>query len=345
MVSIVLLAHNQLEFCRACLASLQRCTTPPYKLILVDNGSTDGVGELFDATANATVVHTGRNLGFAQGTNLGLSHVDGHALLLNSDTLLTPGWLERLLSALESDRDIGLAGPVTNRASGHQQLDNVSLDSEAAIEQFAAAVGQENAGQIQDTSRLVAFCLLIRDRALKELGPLDSRFGVGNFEDDDYCIRARLAGWRMVIAQDCFVFHYGGRTFAGIGYNDESYRALVEQNEALLREKWRGLDQGKSETAVRMAEQVNAAAAMLLQSAETTRALRLLRLAANTWPWYARNFNDLGLILWRLDQLEAAKRCFQRALMLEPESEYIRQNARLVALEAPSADPNTPSGT
>ena len=66
-----------------------------------------------------------------------------------------------------------------------------------------------------DVNRLVGFCLLIKREVIDAIGLLDERFGIGCFEDDDYCLRAIAAGYRAVIAGDAFVHHYGGRTFLG----------------------------------------------------------------------------------------------------------------------------------
>ena len=86
-----------------------------------------------------------------------------------------------------------------------------------------------------DTDRLVGFCLLIRRAVIERIGLLDERFGIGCFDDDDYCLRAIRAGWRAVIARDAFVHHYGGRTFLGSGVD---YAAILRENERRFRAKW-----------------------------------------------------------------------------------------------------------
>jgi len=75
-VSIIIQAFNQLAYCRECVEPILSHTEWPYKLILVDNGSTDGVGEFSDSIPNATVVHTGTNLGFPAGVALGKPQSD-----------------------------------------------------------------------------------------------------------------------------------------------------------------------------------------------------------------------------------------------------------------------------
>ena len=90
-LSIIIPAFNQLKYCQGCIASLRRCTPEAHRLILVDNGSTDGVGDYFYSVPKAEVLHAEENLGFAGGVNLGLAKAVGHVVLLNSDTILSPG--------------------------------------------------------------------------------------------------------------------------------------------------------------------------------------------------------------------------------------------------------------
>ena len=128
-ISIIIPAFNQLEYCRQCVQSILIHTQRPCRLILVDNGSTDGVSEYFDSVPGAMAVHAGRNLGFAGGVNLGLQHAEGHVLLLNSDTIVPRRWLERLEAALLCAEDIGIVGPRSNCVSGIQQIDGLELGS------------------------------------------------------------------------------------------------------------------------------------------------------------------------------------------------------------------------
>ncbi|MCX5758136.1 MAG: glycosyltransferase family 2 protein, partial [Candidatus Hydrogenedentes bacterium] len=189
LVSIIIPAFNQLHYCRQCVESIVANTDGPYRLILVDNGSTDGVREYFDSVSGAIALHAEQNLGFAGGVNLGLARAEGHVLLLNSDTLVPPGWLGRLVNALESSDGIGMVGPLSNCVSGSQQLDGLSFTSTDEVHAFAGDLAQRNAGRLRDVARLVGFCLLIREEAFKAVGIFDESYGIGNFEDDDYCLR------------------------------------------------------------------------------------------------------------------------------------------------------------
>ncbi|MES2789462.1 MAG: glycosyltransferase [Planctomycetota bacterium] len=235
LTSIILVTHNQWDYTRHCLESLRFRTNDPYELIVVDNGSTDGTPAFLRSLNDITLISNPDNRGFPAAVNQGLAVARGRqVLLLNNDTLLTTGWLRRLLTALYQHRQNGLVGPVSNQVSGPQQIATDYRDL-ASLDGFAWEWGQQHYGQTLDCERLVGFCLLIRREVLEQIGGLDERFGIGNFEDDDYCRRASEAGWRLAIAVDSFVHHFGGRTFVGSGVD---FATLMIENERKYREKW-----------------------------------------------------------------------------------------------------------
>ena len=238
LTSIVILTHNQLEATRACLESIRRCTDERYELIVVDNASTDGTVAYLQAQGDVRLIVNAENRGFPAAANQGIQAAVGRqVLLLNNDTIVTPGWLTRLLRALDSDRRIGLVGPCSNRVSGPQQVP-VHYDSDDSLDGFAWDWGKEHDGVIEDVDRLVGFCLLIRREVIDAIGLLDERFGLGCFEDDDYCLRAIQAGFRAVIARDAFVHHDGGRTLRASGVD---FASLMRENQAKFRAKWAAL--------------------------------------------------------------------------------------------------------
>ena len=332
-IDIIIPAFNQLRYCRQCIESIRRCTTIPYRLVLVDNGSTDGVSEYFDDVAGAFTIHAETNLGFAGGVNLGLRHAQGHVVLLNSDTVVPPGWLERLRDALLGNDDVGMAGPLSNYASGMQQIETPPLSSQEELAAFADELAAKNAGVASDTYRLVGFCMLIRDEVVRRVGLLDERFETGNFEDDDYCLRVRHAGFRLVIAHDAFVYHFGSRTFAGMGLTNEKFSAVLRENEGRFREKWGAAAAEHSDRAMR-ADSLNKRARAALALDDPATALRLQTEALELHPQSARHHNDLGAILWKLGDADRAGRCFERALRLDPECEDARVNYAMLTREA-----------
>jgi len=329
-ISIIVPAFNQLEYCRQCIQSIHLHTARPYRLILVDNGSTDGVSEFFDGVPGAMVVHSNTNLGFAGGVNLGLARAEGDVVLLNSDTIVPMGWLAVLRRALLREDDIGMTGPMSNCVSGPQHIPGLEFTSLDDINAFAATCATQNAGQYQDVDRLVGFCLLIREEALKKVGLFDESFGIGNFEDDDYCLRARQAGYRLRIARDAFVFHYGSRTFLGMGIAGERWNELMTTNRRNFVRKW-AIEPPERSDAIHQSQRLNARAREALEAGDFAEALALLRQAIEVCPWWEVNFNDLGVMLWRLDRHEDAYGQFVRAVRLNAAFNDARENLRQAA--------------
>src|SRR5262249_16421330 len=101
---------------------------------------------------------------------------------------------------------------------------------------------QKHSGQQADTDRLVGFCLLVRRKVLDDIGLLDEQFGIGNFEDDDFCRRAVGKGYRAVIAVDAFVHHFGHRTFIGAGGD---FAALMDENQQKFDAKWKNASEDR----------------------------------------------------------------------------------------------------
>jgi GT2 family glycosyltransferase/glycosyltransferase involved in cell wall biosynthesis/thioredoxin-like negative regulator of GroEL len=240
LVSIIILAHNQLADTRQCLASIERHTPIPHELILVDNGSTDGTPDFFRdyaaARKDVRVILNRANLGFSAGNDLGLTLARGETvLLLNNDTVLTSGWLERMLSVFERHPETGLVGPTSNSVSGPQLVSPVAYSSLADLPAFADRIASAQKGNSVQVPRLVGFCLLMRRAVVEKIGGLDAQFGSGNFEDDDLCLRAGFAGFKLRIALDAFVHHTGGQTFKGAKID---YRASMLRNWDLFKTKW-----------------------------------------------------------------------------------------------------------
>jgi GT2 family glycosyltransferase/tetratricopeptide (TPR) repeat protein/2-polyprenyl-3-methyl-5-hydroxy-6-metoxy-1,4-benzoquinol methylase len=235
VTTIVILTHNQLEYTRLCLDSLRSLTDEPYELIVVDNGSTDGTVEYLRALPGVRLIANETNRGFPAAANQGIAAATGNQiLLLNNDVVLTTGWLGRLLRALHSDPAIGLVGPCSNCVSGPQQVET-RYESLADLDGFAWDWGKQHNGQRVEVSRLVGFCLLIRREVVAAIGLLDEQFGVGCYDDDDYCLRAIQTGYRAVIAADAFIHHFGGRTFLGIGAD---FSAVMDENRRRFQAKW-----------------------------------------------------------------------------------------------------------
>ncbi|HKV82915.1 MAG TPA: glycosyltransferase [Ktedonobacterales bacterium] len=230
-VSIVIPVFNALEYTKACVDSLYRVAgATPFEVIVVDNGSRPEVLTWLQVESERRermwYISLTENLGFSKAVNLGMRQARGqYLLLLNSDTVVTTGWLDRLVSAAESDPRIGIVSPITNYVGEGLQIAPAARGLPVSqAETFAASV-REVTQLLYPPERLVFFCVLIKRQVVNLLGSLDEGYGLGNFEDEDYSVRTRLAGFTLAIAQNAFVYHHGSKTFADNQINHDALMA------------------------------------------------------------------------------------------------------------------------
>lgn len=236
LTSIIIATHNQFSLTKACIDSIRLLTDEPYELIFVDNASTDGTVEYL-RSLDATVIENNTNRGFPAAVNQGIEAArGGNILLLNNDTIVTTGWLRRMLDVLHSDERIGLVGPVSNNVSGEQRVE-VGYDHLSELDGWAWDWGREHGYELLETDRLVGFCLLFKREVVTRIGTFDERFGIGCFEDDDFCRRANAAGFKSVIAGGAFVHHVGSATFRASGVD---FVAVMRENRQRYEQKWNG---------------------------------------------------------------------------------------------------------
>jgi GT2 family glycosyltransferase/Flp pilus assembly protein TadD len=240
-VSIVILGFNQVAYTKKCIDSIRRHTRQDYELILVDNGSKDGTEQYFRAVPGAKVIRNETNLGVAKGWNQGMRAASGeYILILNNDVIVGPDWLENMVRLAESDPSIGLVGPRSNYIAGPQVVSEVPYRisggyREEGILPFAKEWQAARALSACEFAFIKGFCHLIPRRAFEKVGFYDERYGKGNFEDDDYCVRMRYHGFRALFANDSFIHHFGS-----VSFNQESndWRALMIENQKKYEAKW-----------------------------------------------------------------------------------------------------------
>ncbi|MDO7906573.1 glycosyltransferase [Paenibacillus sp. JX-17] len=236
--SMVVLTYNQLEYTKLCIDSIRTYTSPEtYEIIIVDNLSTDGTREWLKEQPDLKLILNDENLGFPKGCNQGIEAATGELiLLLNNDTVVTSHWLDNMITCLNSSPDIGAVGCVTNNCSYGQQIsvpyDNSELE---AMQAFAADFNQSNQELWEERLKLVGFCYLFRAEIAKQIGLLDEIFTPGNYEDDDYSIRIREAGYRLMLCRDTFIHHFGSVSFKQKAVR---LKQLLAKNRQKFMDKW-----------------------------------------------------------------------------------------------------------
>jgi GT2 family glycosyltransferase/Flp pilus assembly protein TadD len=243
-VSMIILTFNQLKYTKKCIESVRRHTPEAHEILFVDNGSKDGtvkwLRRLVQENPSYKLIENGKNLGFAKGCNQGIQASSGeYILLMNNDVIVTTGWLGGMLRCLKSGPDVGIVGPMTNSISGPQKVPGADYGSITRLDEYARSFRERNEGRRIPAKRIVGFCMLFRRELMEKVGFLDEQFGSGNFEDDDFCLRAALEGYRNLIAGDVFIHHYGSRSFIG---NKIDYTDALSRNRKIFQKKWQGID-------------------------------------------------------------------------------------------------------
>jgi GT2 family glycosyltransferase len=218
-----------------CVEAIRKYTKESYEVILVDNGSAT-VSESIFRLPSHRLIRNDWNRGTAAAINQGLAEATGDFMVwLSPDTLPSHRWLGQLLSVLKSDPSIGLVAPLSNKAVPKQKI-SVPFRVSGKIHRFSNQFNHTDPSLWKEAKRLSSFCVAHSRHLLERVGWLDERFGLGCYEVDDYCYRVGLAGFRIVIAGDTYVHHYGHVYFKKNGYQE--FQKICRQNRRYFIHKW-----------------------------------------------------------------------------------------------------------
>jgi len=207
---------------RRCLDSVAASTDlTRHRVVLVLDGPQDDDVESivsdFAAKSTPLLLRNERRLGFAASVNRGMSATSGDVVLLNSDTIVTARWLEKLIDAANARGDVGTVTPLSNHAtlcSVPRAWEENLIPSGLDVASFASLVERVSARSAPLIPTGVGFCLYIRRALLDDVGLFDADLlGLGYGEENDFCMRALARGWLHAAADATFVFHAGHRSF------------------------------------------------------------------------------------------------------------------------------------
>jgi len=221
-VSVIVLNYNTRELTLNCLASFAPVINQRgWQIMVVDNGSSDGSVEAIQARYPfVKLVRSKRNLGFAGGNNLGLRQAEGRVVfLMNSDVLAAADTLQALAHQLDEQPEVGIISAGLRTATGEAQAFAYGDDPTLSylLRRGIHAILRRgplhrwDADQPIETQWVSGACLAVRREVILHVGLLDERFQL-YFEDNDWCLRARQAGWKVVYDPRFPVTHLGGQS-------------------------------------------------------------------------------------------------------------------------------------
>lgn len=246
-IDIIVCVHNALNDVRSCLESVLDNTPHPFRIIIVDDGSDlETKTYLMDFAEshkkNVLLLRNDNATGYTLAANRGLrASTSEYVILLNSDTIVSKEWADRLVRCAKSNERIGIVGPLSNTASW-QSIPDIEkngdwadnpLPQEVTISEFSRIVAQDSALIYPAMSFLNGFCLLIKKKVLEDIGYFDEEsFRDGYGEENDYCLRARKSGWLLALADDTYIYHAQSKS-----YTTERRKNLSERSHRVLTQK------------------------------------------------------------------------------------------------------------
>jgi GT2 family glycosyltransferase/glycosyltransferase involved in cell wall biosynthesis len=259
-VSVIIPVFNALEDLRVCFERLMKYTDRSIDLIFINDASSDAnVSKYLDSISiydNVKILTNQINLGFTKTVNIGINFAGNNdVILLNSDARVTPRWLQGIQRAAATSDNIATVTPMSDRAGAFSAPligNENSLPIGVSEADYAVAFRRNSIGYYPTVPTGNGFCMYIRRQCINEIGLLDEiAFPRGYGEENDFCMRARLKGWRNIIDDRTYVFHDRSKSFGS------EKDVLIKSGRNVLDEKY--LDYGKAIKIFSKSENISAA--------------------------------------------------------------------------------------
>lgn len=245
MIDVVVCVHDATDHARRCLESLGRHSGGRHRLIVVDDGSGPDCQAMLACEmrkfAVGILIRNDEARGYTKAANQGLRASAAElAVLLNSDTIVTPHWLERIAECAASDERIGIVGPLSNAAAYQSVPEVFGPEEEWAlnalppgwdVDAMAALVAAMAPRAFPRVAFINGFCLAIKRSVIEAIGYFDeASFPEAFGEETDYCLRAAKAGFTCAVADHAYVYHAKAKSYADL----ERRRTLKRAGSAAL---------------------------------------------------------------------------------------------------------------
>ncbi|WP_282167896.1 glycosyltransferase family 2 protein [Shewanella japonica] len=251
-IDIIVPVYNACDDVLLCLSALVEKTDLTHRVIVINDGQDDRTATMLAAFnahySHIEVITNPENIGYTKSVNKGIKNSNSQwVVVLNSDTIVSEGWLGKLMNCALSADDIGMVGALSNAASWqsipriHDETGDWHLNplpNGMSIDNMAELVNQHSTRDYPEVGVINGFCQLINLKMLDQIGLLDEvAFPVGYGEENDMCARAVKAGYKLLIADDTYIFHAKSKSFG-----HEKRKVLAKQGSAALKKKHPDVD-------------------------------------------------------------------------------------------------------
>lgn len=228
---IVIPVWNNLILTKTCIDSIKRHTSFPHRIVVVDNASDASTRKYIETLAaeegdKIIVIRNTENRGFVRAVNQGMKRSDApYVCIMNNDTVATEGWLGEMVQVLRQNPAIGIINPSSNTSC--QFSGDLSIDAYAKkLKAFK--------GKYQELYTCRAFAMIVKKEVIEKVGYLDEKYGMGYFDDTDYCKRAQSSGYITVRAKASYIYHKESQSFSKLKEKSE----IFMENEKKFNSNW-----------------------------------------------------------------------------------------------------------
>ena len=230
---IIVLTWNQKSLIKEFTDSILENTITPSRLIIIDNASKDGTQDYLktlkgNEIVKIEVIFNKENLGYVGGMNQGLVlSKSEYVCLMNNDVLVTKGWLSKMIKVAESHPQIGIVNPQSNNFG-------VFPPKGMSLNEFAQKLEQKFNNEFVEFNTCIGFCMLIKRKVIEKIGFLSTEFAPIFFEDTDFSMRAKKAGFLCVGALSAYVWHHEHKAVSRMKEREE----IFKRNKEKFEKKW-----------------------------------------------------------------------------------------------------------
>lgn len=233
-IDIVIPVYNAFEELVACMESIKKYTDlRTNRVILINDKSSDE--RILDyintqLTDNIILIDNESNLGFSGSVNRGIQYSTHDIILLNSDTIVTANWVEKMTRCAYSDNAIATVTPLSNNAticSVPKFGEDNEIPSSMTIDEYADLIEECSMREYPIIPVAMGFCMYIKREVINYVGLFDAQtYGRGYGEENDFCYRLEQLGYYHVMCDDTFIYHRGKMSF------------LEEEKKSIYTKKW-----------------------------------------------------------------------------------------------------------